>query len=193
MAVSRKAVSRKKAAPKARKPANPLKLDNRNWDRQAVMDIVCNRTASSTQSLHLILSRKHNGHSLPTRDSIMRWLREDEGLATQYAEAKADQADYIADQMLEIADDATNDWMEQKLLADGENPKRYKENTWRSKLRIDTRKWIASKLRPSRYGDKLLHGGDKDNPILHSVHNLTPDDDPEEAARKYREFIGAIG
>lgn len=30
------------------------------------------------------------------------------------------------------------------------------------RIMVDTRKWLASKLKPKRYGDKLALGGDED-------------------------------
>ncbi len=61
-----------------------------------------------------------------------------------------------AEEIVDIADDATNDWMERRneeggvsaVVADH-------EHISRSKLRVDSRKWIASKLLPKVYGDKL--------------------------------------
>lgn len=61
----------------------------------------------------------------------------------------------MADDLLEIADDGTNDFVEKerpngpKFLAfDG-------EHVQRSRLRVDTRKWILAKALPKIYGDKL--------------------------------------
>ena len=62
----------------------------------------------------------------------------------------------MEDELLEIADDATNDWME-KRDRDGEaigwmvNG----EHIQRSRVRIDTRKWIMSKRAPKKYGDRV--------------------------------------
>lgn len=70
--------------------------------------------------------------------------------------AHAAQADALFDDILTIADDGQNDWMEKKN-ADGKNIG-WMENgeaLRRSALRIDARKWMAGKLRPKVYGDKL--------------------------------------
>ena len=60
----------------------------------------------------------------------------------------------MVDELLEIADDCTNDYMERngKLVFDG-------EHISRSRLRVDTRKWLLSKALPKLYGDKLTHDG----------------------------------
>lgn len=64
------------------------------------------------------------------------------------------QADLIADEMIEIADNSKGD---EKAFV-GIN------RIHRDKLRIESRKWIASKLKPKKYGDKidLNHSGDVD-------------------------------
>ena len=67
----------------------------------------------------------------------------------------------MADEILEIADNGANDWMERQ----GEKDAGWQangENLQRSRLRVDTRKWLLSKALPKFYGEKLAIGGDKD-------------------------------
>lgn len=61
----------------------------------------------------------------------------------------------MADELLEIADDGTNDWME-RIDGDGAGVGWVLngEHVQRSRVRIDTRKWLLSKMAPKRYGDK---------------------------------------
>ena len=93
---------------------------------------------------------------MPAMSTIFLWLRNHEDFSEQYARAKEEAADLLVDEMLDIADDATNDWME-KYGKDGEmiGYMINGEFVGRSKLRIETRKWLAMKLKPKRYGDKL--------------------------------------
>lgn len=86
---------------------------------------------------------------MPSTTTIFNWMGQHEDFLAQYTRAKQEQADALIEDMLDIADDQD-------------------EDTNRSRLRVDTRKWIASKLKPKKYGDKLLHGGDDKNPIKHS-------------------------
>ena len=91
---------------------------------------------------------------MPNRSTVFRWLA-DERYATfraMYAHAREVQAEYLADEIIEISDDGRNDWMERN----GENNEGWQTNgeaLQRSKLRVDARKWIASKLKPRKYGD----------------------------------------
>ena len=99
---------------------------------------------------------------LPAMSTIFKWLASDAAFAEQYARAREAQADALFDEVLEIADDGRNDWMERHgdddagYIANG-------EHIQRSRVRIDARKWMAGKLRPKRYGEKLEIGGTGEN------------------------------
>jgi hypothetical protein len=70
----------------------------------------------------------------------------------QYDIARCAQIESFIDDCLEIADNCDEDQME------GDNGKLVCNSEYiaRSRLRIDTRKWIASKLAPKIYGDKIV-------------------------------------
>ena len=96
-----------------------------------------------------------DGH-MPALTTIFRWMRTHEDFRQQYARAKEQQADAMAEEIIDIADDATNDWME-KHDQHG-NSIGYQLNgdhVQRSKLRIESRKWLMGKLKPKKYGDKV--------------------------------------
>jgi hypothetical protein len=97
---------------------------------------------------------------MPDASTVFRWLRSKPEFCQQYTRAKDESADALVDEMLDIADEASNDWME---VHDPENPGyRFNgEHVNRSRLRVDTRKWVASKLKPKKYGEKLdiAHSG----------------------------------
>jgi hypothetical protein len=102
---------------------------------------------------------------MPDRVTVFRWLGKHEEFRNQYVIARDQQADSLFDEMLDIADDGTNDWMERKN-SDGQNIG-WQENgeaLRRSTLRIDTRKWVAARLAPKKYGERVtnvVEGGDK--------------------------------
>jgi len=89
---------------------------------------------------------------MPGQTTIYRWLSDNEGFREQYAKARELQADTLFDEIIDIADDSTNDWMERDggLEVNG-------EHIQRTRLRIDTRKWMAGKLRPKKYGERIEH------------------------------------
>lgn len=92
---------------------------------------------------------------MPDKRTVFRWLRTKEEFCHQYEEAKAEAADFLAEEMIEIADDGTNDYITKKNNDGSEYEVVNSEHIQRSRLRIDARKWIASKLKPKKYGDKV--------------------------------------
>lgn len=118
---------------------------------EKIGDEICNRLVEG-ESLRKITLDKN----MPAASTIFKWLAENEAFAEQYARAREAQADTLADEILDIADDGSNDYM-------GEDEKYNGDAVQRSKLRVDTRKWIAAKLKPKKYGEKidLTSGGEK--------------------------------
>lgn len=139
--------------PAAKRGRKPMEMS------QDVIDEICQRLADGS-SLRSICSDKH----MPSMVTVMKWLAQSPDFAKQYSYARELQADAIFDEVLDIADDGRNDWMEEHGK-DSEGWKQNGEALQRSRLRIDARKWMAGKLRPKKYGEKLLLGEDADNPL----------------------------
>ncbi len=87
----------------------------------------------------------------------------DDDFRTKYAHARDMGLDAMADDLLDIADDGTNDW---GCDSKG-NPKPDIDHIRRSALRVDARKWYLAKLAPKKYGDKINHevGGRDGGPV----------------------------
>ena len=115
---------------------------------------------------------------MPCKSTVFSWLRTNEEFRRQYEIAKQEAADSMADEILDIADDGTNDYMEK--LTEGQAPSyAYNgEHVQRSRLRVDSRKWIASKLKPKKYGDRVAQeiSGPDGGPIDHkwTVEHIEP-------------------
>lgn len=124
---------------------------------QAVADYICERFATEPVSLKTIVTEgKARFETFPSVTTVYRWLDENVEFAKDYARAKESQGDLLAEDTIEIADDAKNDWEERKHFAgDDTSPQVNGEAIARAKLRIDTRKWMAAHLRPKKYGDAL--------------------------------------
>lgn len=87
---------------------------------------------------------------MPAKATVFRWIRTNEEFRDQYTRAKEESADALTDEMLDISDDVSNDYTKTDENGVRLNP----ENIQRSRLKIETRKWLASKLKPKKYGDK---------------------------------------
>ena len=94
--------------------------------------------------------------SMPCVRTMFNWLHDHEEFLQQYDRAKAECAEMYAEDIIEIADDSSNDYID----VEGENgatgaTRLNSEHVQRSRLRIDSRKWIASKLKPKKFGEKI--------------------------------------
>ncbi len=119
---------------------------------------ICTRLAGGESLRHICGDAK-----MPAESTVHGWLVADEhkDFAARYALARCLQADFFADEILEIADDADNDFTAGKEGGKVVNH----EHISRSRLRVDTRKFLMGKLDPKKYGDKLQHTGDGGGPI----------------------------
>lgn len=108
-----------------------------------------------------ILERLSDGESLasicdregmPSRGAVNHWVLTDlDGFASRYARAREAGLMTLADDILVISDDGRNDTYRD---TDG-NDRVNQDVVQRSRLRVDSRKWILSKLLPKQYGDRL--------------------------------------
>jgi hypothetical protein len=87
---------------------------------------------------------------MPVYSTVTLWRRKYPEFSANYDKAKQDCADLYAEEIIEIADNVTNDVA---LDVDG---KPYIDGfaAQRAKIMIDSRKWVASKLKPKSWGDK---------------------------------------
>lgn len=131
---------------------------------QALADNICTQITEG-KSLRAICSQEE----IPCISTVIRWLRENKDFQSQYTQAKDDQADTLADEILHIADN-TKPGVITKTFADGSVETREQDMTEHRKLQIDARKWIAARLKPKKYGDKVEHVGDAAQPIAISVN-----------------------
>jgi hypothetical protein len=120
---------------------------------EAQADRVCEWVA---QGRSLVSYCKKPG--TPGYRTIMRWLSEQPAFQANYRTAHAHQADYIADEIIDIADKARMGTRTTKR-ADGEVETVTVDMVERSRLQIHARQWYAAKLAPKKYGDKLELGG----------------------------------
>lgn len=135
-------------------------------------DNICEMLATTSIGLRHICDKYNVSHS-----AVRSWIADkDHPMSDKYTRAKELQLEYLAEETLDIADDGSNDLM---TIVKGEESYEVenKEVTNRSKLRVDTRKWLLSKLAPKKYGDKLdlNHGGQAGNPVI-TEHKITFED-----------------
>jgi len=93
---------------------------------------------------------------MPAKATVLDWaLRDREGFSDRYARARNLLLDYWADDLIDISDNGSNDWMERAKKNGEVEVALNREHVSRSELRVNTRKWLLSKLKPERYGDQI--------------------------------------
>lgn len=113
---------------------------------QEQADSICEHIASGRSLVSWC-----NEPDRPNYTTVMRWLDAHEDFRKKYTRAREDQADYLAEEIVQIADDGLNDTYTDE---DG-NVRTNQDVIARSRLRVDARKWYASKLQPKKYGERL--------------------------------------
>ena len=106
--------------------------------------IICGRMADG-ESVRSIC----RDDAMPALSTVFLWVSKHSEFSEQYKLAMASRADAWFEDMIEIADDGRNDFMETE-----QGEKFNSEHVQRSRLRLDTRKWMLSKMLPKKYGDK---------------------------------------
>lgn len=114
-----------------------------------ITDAICERIATTSKSVPKICEEVGIAYSTHSR-----WLRESEEYQHKYARAKEDQVELFAEELLEAARDKSGDLLDGEFGQQGNSA-----NVQRSKLEVDTLKWLMSKLKPKKYGDKIEHSG----------------------------------
>jgi len=113
-----------------------------------IAEEICKTISCSSSGLRKLC--KVNPH-WPNANTIFEWRIKHPDFGEQYARAKEHQVQSLIDEIIEIADDTSQDLIESE---DGKLKANH-EHINRSRLRIDTRKWLAAKLCPRLYGNKV--------------------------------------
>jgi len=127
---------------------------------QDIADRICAGLAEG-MSLRAVCRKE----GMPAASTVLGWLDDEEkkDFAEQYASARARGYQLLADEILEISDDSAGD-----VVVDSEgNERTDAERVARSRLRVDSRKWMLSKMLPKVYGDRQVIAGDPDAPLKH--------------------------
>jgi hypothetical protein len=94
---------------------------------------------------------------MPDESTVYDWLFSSKtgDFPKLYALARERQTEFWAEECIQIADETERD----TITKTGRNGEEYESQNseWinRSRLRVDTRKWLMSKLAPKKYGEKI--------------------------------------
>lgn len=111
---------------------------------------LCQRILDRIAKEGLSLRKACEADNLPLANFLF-WCNNDQTLAEQYARAREIRADLLFEEIIEIADEASND----TIVDSNGDEKPNSEWITRSKLRVDARKWVLAKMQPKKFGDKI--------------------------------------
>ena len=135
----------KKIAKKAANKESAKKIGRPSTYSQGIANLICELIADGS-SLRSICADER----MPSVVTVRSWFRANQEFLSQYARARMEQADHYADEVVTIADTS----LDANL----------------ARVKIDARKWAASKLNPKRYGDKLdITTRDETPPVTREV------------------------
>jgi len=109
--------------------------------------VMCARMAEGVSLRSICLA-----DDMPDKATVFRWLAAHKEFRDQYARAREARADAMAEEILEISDDDRDD-----SITDPESgaTRLNAEFVARSRLKVDTRKWLMARMAPKVYGDKV--------------------------------------
>lgn len=128
---------------------------------QATVDIICERIADGESLRKICLDE-----DMPSKATVFKWLGKHEEFADQYTRARESQADALFDEILHIADTPQ---IGQKSVSKATGLEITEADMIEHRrLQVDARKWMAGKLRPKKYGEKITqeHTGPDGGPVI---------------------------
>lgn len=134
-----------------------------------IFDYVC-KEIESGRALRNVLKDEN----MPSTSTFYQWLENNEDKAKQYARATEVRAEVIFDDILSIADQNESDTYINENGVEVVN----NDVIQRSRLRIDARKWVLSKLNPKKFGDKIQqeHSGDLTTTFINLGTGMNPNE-----------------
>lgn len=134
---------------------------------QTIADQICERMASGETLTHIVKSE-----GMPDRTTVWRWQRANEEFRNAYMESRIEQAHFWADEIIDISDDGSRDYRE----SGDRGPVVDTDHISRSRLRVDTRKFLMAKVVPKIYGDKLTQEiTGPDGGLIQTKQHVSPD------------------
>lgn len=152
-----KAAKKAAKAKKTRKPRKPKAIGRPTTYSLKVAGAICERLVEG-QSLRAICKDE----AMPGLSTVFQWLAAHTEFADLYARAREEQAETLAAEIVEIADEqCTMVRADKHPTVKGQDDEGSLEVVFdatavaRNRLRVDARKWVAAKLKPRVYGDKV--------------------------------------
>ena len=122
------------------------KLGRPTTYNEEIASVICGRMANG-ESLRSVC----RDEAMPALSTVFLWVSKHKAFSEQYTKAMAARADAWFEDIVDIADDSSNDYIETE-----EGERFNSEHVNRSRLRIDARKWMIARMLPKKYGDNKV-------------------------------------
>lgn len=163
---TKKPVTAKKATkfvPKKWKAVARKRIGRPSLYSEAIADAICEQISDGKS-----LKEVCGDESMPCYKTVQNWLSDSSKgeFLHKYARAREAQADYFAEEILRISDEEVTTVRADKHPGADADEGGMVEVVFdavavaRNRLRVDSRKWLASKLAPKKYGDRMELAGD---------------------------------
>lgn len=133
-----------------------------HWDMAVVEDMLV-ELATNTGAQPKTMQKIVEGHGC-NYDSFMKLVFKDDVIGELYEEARVLQMEGMADMIIEISDNSGQD----VIVSESGHVKVNHEAIQRDRLRVDTRRWVMSKLHHKRFGDRVKQDIDLNMNIDHA-------------------------
>lgn len=143
-----------RAAGKAKKPTKPAGKPKTPWEQWKAKpeDSIATLCDVVVGGGHLADFAKARGFPYTT---MLDWINADPSRSEMYARAREDRSDKLADEIVAISDEAEFNVTIDPQTGETGEVKLDAAAVARNRLRVDARKWVAAKLKPRVYGDKV--------------------------------------
>lgn len=128
-----------------KKTSEPKKIGRPTIFTNELASLICDRIATHGIGLQKLCLMYDD---MPAKITINQWRHKYPDFSAQYAQAKISQIEVLIDEIIEIADNCSQD----NIINEQSHTVCNTESIARDRLRIDTRKWLAAKLVPKTYG-----------------------------------------
>ena len=153
-------------------PIPKLHINHLEWDKVAVMHLICDKMMCSSKGIAYICSENND---LPDISTVFRWFIAEERDGAEspccdmYTTARQMQVEFLVDENMDIVDNQVGNPVvidNIPVIVDGKIVKVVDSaSVAHAKLRSDNRRWAAEKLVHRKYGNKLEVSSDPERPL----------------------------
>lgn len=121
-----------------------------------IADWICAEVAGGRTLKEICRTQRESDDTFPAASTVRLWVINDpDGFADRYARAREAQSEAWSDDLIETAEDGSNDWMERRLRDGSTEQVLDREHVARSELRVKTKQWLMARNHAVRFGDRI--------------------------------------